>query len=209
MGTRSSKHNYGRKPEYKDHGNADVFHEKRYLGESVDPGASVALGEDPDTSSPPDNDLPELEALTFGGIDPDLQSRVALIRDEEICGAPSESLGVNRVKSGVVKMRRARGQLRPMELGKTPQYLRRLASVSKGLSAKKRKALRDILGDFHWDKVGRVHYLMMLLKAATGYSLPSSFHEQDPLEILMMAEEMDLEKATAIRLPKLFAKAIA
>lgn len=63
--------------------------------------------------------------------------------------------------------------------------------------------LAALLGPLHWDKIGRVHYLLMLLRASNRYALPQAFHELDPMEIMLMAEQMNLAKATYERFPRL------
>lgn len=80
---------------------------------------------------------------------------------------------------------------------------RRIPLVSRGQKQRSKisaKSLKELLGDQHWDKVGRVHYLLTLLRAKQKISdcnvLPGYLHELDPLEVMIMAEEMDLEKMT-------------
>lgn len=200
MGTRSSKHNRGRKPEYKDHNAVEVFEEKR------EPEANFVDDETPELG----NDLPELQPLTFGGIDEDLQNRVRFA-PVEVIAPPTDNLGISIHKRSAFKGRKARGNFHTWEIKKPLTTLRKLASADKRealskISPKQRKKLRELLGDFHWDKIGRVHYLLNMLKCANRHSLPSSFHELDPLEIMVMAEDMDLWKATTLRLPHLLGK---
>lgn len=74
---------------------------------------------------------------------------------------------------------------------------------SRGIRGGEIATLKEVLGEFHWDKIGRAHYLLMLLQAANKFVLPQFMHELDPCEILMMVENMDLGKATHERFSRI------
>lgn len=76
---------------------------------------------------------------------------------------------------------------------------RRIPLVSRGQRLRSKiseKSMKELLGDQHWDKVGRVHYLMNMLRARNSTQFPNSICEMDPLAIMEMAEGMDFEKMT-------------
>lgn len=82
-----------------------------------------------------------------------------------------------------------------------PQIKRhRLAVGWRSSSEGPRLTVKELLGEFHWDKIGRAHYLILLLQATNHYALPQFMHECDPEEIMMIAERMDLWKATVQRM---------
>lgn len=97
--------------------------------------------------------------------------------------------------------RAARAKAEGTETRWTPP--RRIPTISKGARLRSKitsKTWEELLGDQHWNKVGRVHYLLTLLKAKQRLTerpvIASYLHELDPMEVMIMAEEMDLEKMT-------------